>query len=286
MSEFFDILLYQRALIATVIIGFVNGYTSAFVLLHRSPLKLTALSHSLLPGVAIAAYFLGLTVLSAFFGALLSAIMIAVLTVLLSKVTRISDDTILAVLYTGAFAVGIMVLQKLGSNQDLEDWLLGNILGLSDLDLWMSFGVGLVAVTLLSLFRRAIVLNLYDPEVAASLGIPTRLLDYLSFTVLILVLVTTLQAVGCILAIGLIVTPAAIIRPFVSTPESLFPLSGLVGGAGAALGLLVSLQFSLPAGASIAATLAGLFVISVIARTAFKKNITRIVVLDASDLTN
>ncbi|MGB0328871.1 MAG: metal ABC transporter permease [Akkermansiaceae bacterium] len=286
MSEFFDILLYQRALIATVIIGFVNGYTSAFVLLHRSPLKLTALSHSLLPGVAIAAYFLGLTVLSAFFGALLAAIMIAVLTVLLSKVTRISDDTILAVLYTGAFAVGIMVLQKLGSNQDLEDWLLGNILGLSDLDLWMSFGVGLVAVTLLSLFRRAIVLNLYDPEVAASLGIPTRLLDYLSFTVLILVLVTTLQAVGCILAIGLIVTPAAIIRPFVSTPESLFPLSGLVGGAGAALGLLVSLQFSLPAGASIAATLAGLFVISVIARTAFKKNITRIVVLDASDLTN
>lgn len=286
MSEFFDILLYQRALIATVIIGFVNGYTSAFVLLHRSPLKLTALSHSLLPGVAIAAYFLGLTVLSAFFGALLAAIMIAVLTVLLSKVTRISDDTILAVLYTGAFAVGIMVLQKLGSNQDLEDWLLGNILGLSDLDLWMSFGVGLVAVTLLSLFRRAIVLNLYDPEVAASLGIPTRLLDYLSFTVLILVLVTTLQAVGCILAIGLIVTPAAIIRPFVSTPESLFPLSGLVGGVGAALGLLVSLQFSLPAGASIAATLAGLFVISVIARTAFKKNITRIVVLDASDLTN
>ena len=286
MSEFFDILLYQRALIATIIIGFVNGYTSAFVLLHRSPLKLTALSHSLLPGVAIAAYFLGLTVLSAFFGALLAAIIIAVLTVLLSKVTRISDDTILAVLYTGAFAVGIMVLQKLGSNQDLEDWLLGNILGLSDLDLWMSFGVGLVAVTLLSLFRRAIVLNLYDPEVAASLGIPTRLLDYLSFTVLILVLVTTLQAVGCILAIGLIVTPAAIIRPFVSTPESLFPLSGLVGGAGAALGLLVSLQFSLPAGASIAATLAGLFVISVIARTAFKKNVTRIVVLDASDLTN
>jgi ABC-type Mn2+/Zn2+ transport system permease subunit len=273
MSEFFDILLYQRALIATVIIGFVNGYTSAFVLLHRSPLKLTALSHSLLPGVAIAAYFLGLTVLSAFFGALLAAVMIAVLTVLLSKITRISDDTILAVLYTGAFALGIMVLRRLGSNQDLEDWLLGNILGLSDLDLWMSFGVGLVAVTLLSLFRRAIVLNLYDPEVAASLGIPTRLLDYLSFTILILVLVTTLQAVGCILAIGLIVTPAAIVRPFVSSPESLFPISGLVGGAGAALGLLASLQFSLPAGASIAATLAALFVVSVTFRTALAKGL-------------
>ncbi|MGD1979413.1 MAG: metal ABC transporter permease, partial [Akkermansiaceae bacterium] len=185
MSEFFELSLFQRAFVATMIIGFVNGYTSAFVLLHRSPLKLTALSHSLLPGVAIAAYFLGLSVLTAFFGALVAAITIGILTVLLSRLTKISDDTILAVLYTGAFALGILVLQKLGSNQDLENWLLGNIIGLADLDLWMSFGVGLVAVTLLSLFRRAIVLNLYDPEVAASLGLPTRLLDYLSFTILI-----------------------------------------------------------------------------------------------------
>lgn len=255
-----------------MIIGFVNGYTSAFVLLHRSPLKLTALSHSLLPGVAIAAYFLGLSVLTAFFGALVAAITIGILTVLLSRLTKISDDTILAVLYTGAFALGILVLQKLGSNQDLENWLLGNIIGLADLDLWMSFGVGLVAVTLLSLFRRAIVLNLYDPEVAASLGLPTRLLDYLSFTILILVLVTTLQAVGCILAIGLIVAPAAIVRPFISTPEALFPLSGLVGALGSALGLVVYVYYDLPgAGASIAATLASLFILSVLLRTLLKK---------------
>lgn len=276
MSEFFEILLFQRALIATVIIGFVNGYTSAFVLLHRSPLKLTALSHSLLPGVALAAFFVGLGVLSAFFGALIAAVMIGILTVLLSRVTKISDDTVLAVLYTGAFALGIIVLQELGSNQDLENWLLGNILGLSDLDLWMSFGVGLVAVILLSLFRRAIVLNLYDPEVAASLGIPTRLLDYLSFAILILVLVTTLQAVGCILAIGLIVTPAAIVRPFVSTPETLFPLSGLVGAGGAALGFFLSFRFSLPAGASIAATLASLFILSVILRSLFRLRLPRV----------
>jgi ABC-type Mn2+/Zn2+ transport system permease subunit len=272
MSEFFDIPLYQRAILATLIIGFVNGYTSAFVLLHRSPLKLTALSHSLLPGVALAAYFVGLGVLSAFLGAVMAALAIGILTVLLARITRISDDTVLAVLYTGAFAFGIMVLQHLGSNQDLENWLLGNILGLSDLDLWMSFGVGMIAVTLLSLFRRAIVLNLYDPEVAASLGIRTRLLDYASFTILILVLVTTLQAVGCILAIGLIVTPAAIVRPFVNTPETLFPLSGLVGAAGASLGLLLSMQFSQPAGASIAATLASLFIISVLVRTLFQRS--------------
>ncbi len=275
MIEFFDFdipPIFQRALIAALVIGFVNGYTSAFVLLHRSPLKLTALSHSLLPGVAIATLIFSLGVLSAFFGAVVAAITIGVLTVLLSRLTKISDDTVLAVLYTGAFAVGIMVLRHVGSNQDLDDWLLGNILGLSDLDLWMSFGVGLVAVTMLSLFRRALVINLFDQEVASSLDIRTRVLDYTSFAILILVLVTTLQAVGCILAIGMIVTPAAIVRPYISTPDTLFPVAGFVGAIGSALGLFLGIQLDLPAGASIAATLAGLFVISVFARLLlFKK---------------
>ncbi len=273
--EPFDLTLYQRALIAALVIGFVNGYTSAFVLLHRSPLKLTALSHSLLPGVAMATWLVGLGVVSAFFGAVTAAVLIGILTVLLSRVTQIGDETILAVLYTGAFATGIMILWQLGSSQDLDDWLLGNILGLSDLDLWMSFGVGIIAVTMLSLFRRSLVINLFDPEVALSLGIRTRFLDYASFAILILVLVTTLQAVGCILAIGLIVTPAAIVRPHVSHPDSLFPLSGLVGAAGSTLGLLLSYHLDQPAGASIAATLAGLFLISVMIRVAsqgFLKN--------------
>lgn len=271
MSEFFEIPLYQRALIATLIIGFVNGYASAFVLLHRSPLKLTALSHSLLPGVAIATLVVGLGVVSAFLGAVTAAVAIGILTVLLSRVSKISDDTVLAVLYTGAFAVGIMVLQQVGSNQNLNHWLLGNIMGLSDLDLWMSFGVGIVAVTLLSIYRRSVIINLFDPEVAASLGIRTRILDYASFAVLILVLVTTLQAVGCILAIGMIVTPAAIVRPFISTPDALFPLSGLIGATGSALGLFLSIHFGQPAGASIAATLAGIFIISVALRTVLLK---------------
>ena len=164
MSEFFDIPIYQRALIATLIIGFVNGYASAFVLLHRSPLKLTALSHSLLPGVAIATLIVGLGVVSAFLGAVTAAVAIGILTVLLSRVSKISDDTVLAVLYTGAFAVGIMVLQQVGSNQNLNHWLLGNILGLSDLDLWMSFSVGIVAVSLLSLYRRSVVINLFEQK--------------------------------------------------------------------------------------------------------------------------
>ena len=272
LPEPFDLTIYQRALFAAVFIGLINGYTSAFVLLHRSPLKLTALSHSLLPGVALATWLAGgLAVLTAFFGAAGAAVVIGILTVLLSRLTHIGDETILAVLYTGAFALGIMLLNKLGSSQDLDEWLLGNILGLSDLDLWMAFGVGLLTLPLQALFQRSLILNLFDQEVAASLGVRTRLLDYASFAILILVLVTTLQAVGCILAIGLIVTPAATVRPWVTSPRVLFLLSALTGSTGAALGLFLSYHLDQPAGATIAATLATIFLISILLNSLLKK---------------
>lgn len=264
MMEFFDLNLYQRAFIAALIIGYVNGFTSAFVLLHRSPLKLAAFSHSLLPGVAMAALLFTLTAITAFFGALIAAILIGVLTILLSRISKIHDETVLAVLYTGAFAIGIMVLNHVGSNQELEKWLLGNITALSDLDLKMSLVVGLITVSFLTIYRRALVAHLFDPEVAASLGIRTRVLDYVSFVILILVLITTLQAVGCVLAVGLIVTPAAIARSFVKTPDALFLVSGIVGAVGCALGLLASYYLDQPAGASITVVLTGGFLLSVL----------------------
>ncbi|MGJ8696172.1 MAG: metal ABC transporter permease [Verrucomicrobiaceae bacterium] len=264
MTDLFELSLFQRALVAAIIIGFVNGYTSAFVLLHRSPLKLAAFSHSLLPGVAIAATLATLTAITAFMGALVAAVIIGLLTILLSRISKINDETVLAVLYTGAFAIGIIVLNNIGSNQELDNWLLGNIIALSDLDLVMSHLVGLIAITFFTLFRRALVINLFDPEVAASLGVKTRTLDYLSFVILILVLITTLQAVGCVLAVGLIVTPAAIARPLASTPGALFPLSGLVGAIGCAGGLITSFHFDLPPGASITLALTTLFLISVL----------------------
>lgn len=261
-GEPFDLLIYQRAFLATLVIGFANGYTSAFVLLHRSPLKLTALSHSLLPGIAIAAWIVGLGVVSAFVGSVVTALAIGALTLLLSQKTRLSDDTVLAVLYTGAFAVGIILLNKIGAAQELDHWLLGNVLGLSNIDLWMSLVVGLVSVAILTLFQRSIMLVLFEPQVARSLGVPVKLLNYGLFALLIFVLVTTLQAVGCILAIGLIVTPAATVRPFTNSAKALFFWSGFLGAAASASGLWFSYRFNQPAGASIVVTLTSCFLLS------------------------
>ena len=239
--------------------------------MHQSPLKLSALSHSLLPGIAAAALFLGLNLVTGFIGALIIAILIGLATVLFSGFTRLEQGTVLAVLYTGAVALGVLILKYLSTAQELEHWLLGNILGgISDMDLWASFVIGLIAVSVFSLFRRPILLNLFEPNVARTLGVPVKGLNYGVFALLILVLVTTLQAVGCTMAVGLIVTPAATIRQFTNNVNTLFVASGFLGAFGSCTGLILSYYLNLPAGASIVLVLTSCFLLSVAYKKVFK----------------
>ena len=263
MLELLDSLLVQRALLAAVIIGFTNGFVSAFVVLHRSPLKLGALSHAILPGIAVVVLLAGISTIGIYAGALAAAALVGLGAVFLARRSALGEDTVLAVLFTGAFALGVFLITNFEGGDALEHWLLGNIIGLSDSDLWMSFAVGSLAVAVVTLFRRPIMLNLFEADVAATLGVRTALLNYGLFALLILVLVTTLQAVGTVLAIGLIVTPAAIVRQLTHSVRGLFLWSGVVGAFGAVLGFSLAFPFDQPQGASMVLTLSTMFLVAV-----------------------
>ncbi len=249
MFELFELPLLRRAFLAAVMIGFSNGFVSAFVVLHRSPLKLGALSHSVFPGIACVVLLVGLSTVGVYLGALVAAALVGLGAVFFAKRSEVGEDTVLAVLMTGAFAAGVMMLQHYEGAGGLEDWLMGNIVGMSDADLWMSYGVGLVAVGTLAILRRPILANLFEPDVAATLGVRSTWLNYGLFALLILVLVTTLQAVGAILALGFIVTPAATARQLVNSVRGLFFWSGVTGATGAGVGFLGANLFNQPIGA-------------------------------------
>lgn len=266
MSELFESLLFQRALLAALIIGFTNGFVSVFVVLHRSPLKLGALSHAIFPGIALVVVLFGISTTGVYLGALLAAAAVGLGAIYLARRSALSEETVLAVLFTGAFAAGVFVITNYQGGDALEHWLLGNIIGLSDSDLWMSFLVGTVAVGVIAFFRRPIVVNLFEPDVAATLGVRTGLLNYGMFALLILVLVTTLQAVGTVLAIGLIVTPAAIVRQLTNSVRMMFFWSGAVGALGAVSGFVLAFVFDQPPGASMVLTLSVLFLLAVVIR--------------------
>lgn len=205
MDDFLQFLrepIAQRSLLACVMIGFANGFVSGLVILKKSALQIGTLSCALLPGIAVAVLLFGLTRWSLLTGAVVAALLVGLGSLFVSRTSRLNQDTALSILHTTAFAAGFIVLVRLGLQQKIDDWLFGSIMSLSDSDLWIAFAISSVSVLILLLFRRPILICLFDPDIATTLGIPSRLISYGIFTLIILVLVSSLQAVGAFLTLG------------------------------------------------------------------------------------
>ena len=252
---------YQRALAAAAFIGFANGFFSGFVVLRRSALSVSALSHTMLPGIALAILATGaLTQWNAFAGALFAALLVGLGSVAVSRGNRVEQGTALAVLYTAAFAVGVAVLPMLKTRQQLEDWLFGNIVAVGNGDLLISYATGAVVLISTSLLMRPILLTLFEPNVAAAQGVPVSFIQYLLFGLLVLSLVSSLQAVGCVLSVGLLVAPAATVSLLTDKTSALFWGGGLIGALGSALAVVLSSTLGIAPGPAIVILLGILFV--------------------------
>jgi len=252
----------QRALIAAILIGVTNGYASAFVVLKKSALKVGSLSHALLPGIAVAILFVGLHDWSAFLGALFAALLIGLGSLAVARGSRLDQESVLAILYTAAFSGGIILLRRLNVSQQMEEWLFGNIMGLRDSDLWTTFWISFISLAILTALHRPLLMILFDAEVAATLGVPIRTLNYLLLALLIVILISSLQAVGCMLAIGLLVTPAATIYLLTDSTNKLFWGGALLGGLGSGFAVLVGWWLNIEQGPTIVLTLGALFLVA------------------------
>ncbi len=249
----------QRALFGCALIGFTNGFLGAFIVLRRLALMADALSHSLLPGLAIGVIVFGLAPAGLFFGALVAALFVALGAQLIARSSRVKEDTSLGILYTVAFSLGIVLLSYVKVRVSLTHYLFGNILGLSNSDLWITYGISLVAVPLLVALQRPLLLTLFDPSVAVTHGVKVSPLNYLVLTLLVLVMIASIQAVGVILALGLLIAPAATIYLLSDSYSAMFWGGGLLGLFGSCVGLLGSYWLNLPSGACIVLVLGLLF---------------------------
>ena len=251
---------YQRALAAALLIGFANGFFSGFVVLRRNALSVSALSHTMLPGITLGILMTGvLTQASAFLGALFAALMVGLGSVAVARGNRIAQGTALAVIYTTAFAAGVALLPRLDTRQELEHWLFGDIMAVGNADLWVAFGIGSLTLLVANLLMRPLLLTMFEPNVAAAQGVPVRFVQYLLFALLVLSLVASLQAVGCVLSVGMLVAPAATVSLLTDRTSALFWGGGALGAAGAAAGVLLSAKLGLAPGPVIVMLLGLLF---------------------------
>ena len=264
-KEMFQSEFFLKALIAGTVIGFSNGFYSGFVNLRRQALSVSALSHTMLPGIALTIWLTGeLSQASAFIGAVFAAMMVGLGSVLVSRNSRIPQGTALAIFYTSAFAAGVAALPHLPVQTELEHWLFGNILVICDSDLYTTFGVASATLLLSTLFMRPLVLTLFEPNVAAAQGVPTRTMQYLSFSMLVLMLVSSLQSVGCALSVGLLVGPAAIMLFYTNSTTALFWGGGIIGALSSVLGILLSVLLNIAPGPAILIVLGAFFLLSFI----------------------
>lgn len=211
------------------------------MVLRKHALSVSALSHTMLPGITLGIVVAGaLTQASAFLGALFAALIVGLGSVAVSRGNRISQGTALAVIYTSAFAAGVAILPRLETRQELEHWLFGDILAVGSADLWTALAIGGVMLVVSNLLMRPILLTLFEPNVAAAQGVPIRSMQYLIFGLLVLSLVASLQAVGCVLSVGLLVAPAATVSLLTDRTSYLFWGGGLLGAAGAVGSVLLA----------------------------------------------
>jgi ABC-type Mn2+/Zn2+ transport system permease subunit len=179
---------------------------SCYLVLKGWSLMGDAISHAVLPGIVIA-YAIGAPLAA---GAFVSGLFCAVATGYVKAQTRLKEDTVMGVVFTGLFAFGLVIFTKIKTDLHLDHILFGNILGIERRDLIEIFAVGGVTLAVLLALRRDLLLFCFDPGHARSIGLRTNFLYYLLLSLLAATIVVSLKAVGIILVIAMLVTPGCI----------------------------------------------------------------------------
>lgn len=202
----FQIDFMQRAFIVTLMIAIPMALLSCFLVLKGWSLMGDAVSHAVFPGIVIA-YILSIPLA---IGAFVAGMICAVSTGFLKENSRIKEDTVLGIVFSGMFGLGLVLYVKVQSDVHLDHILFGDMLGIVTRDLIETGLIALAATLFLVLLRKDLLVHSFDEQHAKAIGLPTRLLHYGLLAVLSLVVVGALKAVGIILSVAMLVTPGAI----------------------------------------------------------------------------
>jgi manganese/iron transport system permease protein len=248
----------QHAFLAIVLVGIICGVTGTFVTLRGLAFMGDALAHAIFPGVVIA-YVLGGNFL---IGALVAAIVVSLGIGLVSQSSRLTNDTAIGVLFVGGFALGIALISAQRTYvKDLSTFLLGSILGVSRADLYLTGAVGVLVLGVIAYFRRELTIVAFDRTFAQATGINLWAFDQLFLVLLSLAIVVSLQTVGNILVLAMLVTPAATARLLTDRLRTMMLLAAAIGAVSGVAGLLLSYHLSIASGAAVVLVATGVFTI-------------------------
>jgi manganese/iron transport system permease protein len=238
----------QHAFMAIVLVGIICGVTGSYVILRGLAFMGDALSHAIFPGVVIA-FILGSNFL---IGALIAAVVVSFLIGAVSQPGRLNNDTAIGVFFAGSFALGVAIMSTQKSYlRDLNSFLFGSILSVTRDDLYLTAVIGALVLITIFWFRREFTTIAFDRTFARARGIRLWAFDQLFLIVLALAIVISLQTVGNILVLAMLVTPAATARLLTDRLVRMMIGASIIGALCGVAGLYLSYYEGVPSGAAV-----------------------------------
>ncbi|MBM2810288.1 MAG: putative transporter permease protein [Chloroflexi bacterium] len=257
LTEPFQLTFMQHAFAASLLIGLTCGVLGVYVVLRRMAFIGDAVSHTVMPGL-VAAYTQGWSLLG---GALVSGIVTALGIGWISRRGLVREDTAIGVVFTGLFALGVVMISATKSFKDVNNLLFGNVLGVTPEDVAMIAGSALVVCAVLALLHKELELTSFDPIHAQVAGLNADVVRYVLLFLLVLAVVVGIQAVGVVLLSGLLITPAATASLLTNRLQRMMLLSVVDAFVSVTIGLYASYYFNVSTGGAIVLAAAAIFVV-------------------------
>jgi manganese/iron transport system permease protein len=251
-----ELAFLPKALLIAVMSSIVCGVVGCYVVLRGMAFIGDAVAHAVFPGLAVAFVVSGNLIL----GGTLAGVATAVLVAVFAQNRRLREDSIIGVFFVAAFALGIVIIsQAPGYAGSLQQFLFGSITGIPDEDLYVVGGTGVLILGIAFLLHKEFLAITLDREMARAMGLRVFWLDIVLYVLVTLAVVISVQTIGNILVLALLITPAATARLLTDRLGVMMALAPALGGLSALVGLYISWSWDLPVGGTIVLVLTAVF---------------------------
>lgn len=252
----------QRSLVIAVLVGIVCAIVGSYLMVQRLALLGDAISHSVLPGLAIA-FMIGADI---FVGAFIAGVLSTVVITFIRTRSPIKEDAAMGIVFSAFFALGITLITIIQKDNkiDLNHFLFGNILGVTGEEVRNTAIISVVVVTVVVLLYKELLFYTFDPLGAQAAGLPVNLLNFGLMVLIALTIVASLTAVGVILVLALLITPGATAYLLVKRLNQMMILGAAIGIVASISGMYISYYFNLPSGPAIVLVTSGFFTLALL----------------------
>lgn len=265
VQPFIEFGFMRRALVACLAISVGCGPIGVLLVLRRMSLVGDALSHAVLPGAALGFMIAGLSLVVMSLGGFIVGLAVAILSGLVARLTPQREDASFAAFYLISLALGVLIVSTHGSNVDLMHVLFGTILAVDDEALLLVVSIATLTLIVLSIVGRGLLVECFDPGFLRAVGTPGAAMHFAFLVLVVVNLVAGFHALGTLMAIGLMMLPAASARFWAREVTTLVVMSTGIAFVSGYTGLLLSFYFNLPSGPAIILVGGGVYITSVIA---------------------